>query len=276
SWAKQTVAHNTLVVDEASQFAGDWHQSQKHWPRVTYFQAGEKLNAVSAVLDEAYPDTTIMRTVVQFSHPAFSSPIVVDVVHAKAAKTAQFDLPFYVQGQLVDFDGKLAKTATCLKPLGDNNGYQHLWVEAVGAPSRDQIRISWLNGARFYTVHSLAPKRTDAVFVRLGANDPNFNLRPEQGVILRAPKAKTVAFINVIEPHGIYDTAAEFTVGSEAQIADVEHALVNGADLVLIKTRGGEEIAIAIANDPAPEKHHRIAHGNREWRWDGFIKMWGN
>ena len=32
SWAKQTVAHNTLVVDETSHFDGDWKRGQQLWP----------------------------------------------------------------------------------------------------------------------------------------------------------------------------------------------------------------------------------------------------
>src|SRR3546814_15565485 len=33
SWASTTIAHNTLVVDEQSHFAGDWKTGEKHGTR---------------------------------------------------------------------------------------------------------------------------------------------------------------------------------------------------------------------------------------------------
>ena len=37
SWAKQSIAHNTLVVDQTSHFNGDWREGQKHAPTVIEF-----------------------------------------------------------------------------------------------------------------------------------------------------------------------------------------------------------------------------------------------
>ena len=37
SWAKQSVAHNTLVVDQTSQFDGDWRAAEKTSPRILAF-----------------------------------------------------------------------------------------------------------------------------------------------------------------------------------------------------------------------------------------------
>jgi len=273
SWAKQTIAHNTLVLGEASQFDGDWRKSQKHWPKPNYFAASDTLNVVSATLDDAYPNSSITRTVVQLTHPALTGPIVVDVMRASSTKAVTFDLPFYVQAQLVDFDGELSKNKTSMEILGKGNGYQYLWVEGKGKPANRNIRMSWLKERSFYTLHSLAPAKTTPVMVRLGANDPDFNLLPVQGTILRAPKAKNASFVNVFETHGVYDSAAEFTLGSEPQIVAVDHIHANGSDLVLLQLRDGSELAVAISNDGVADKQHKISRDKREWGWRGFVEV---
>ena len=273
SWAKQSIAHNTLVLNETSQFDGDWRESQKYWPDLHYFNASDDLNVVSATLDTAYADSSITRTLVQLAHPALSAPIVVDVLRGSSDKAVTFDLPFYVQAQLVDFNGKLSKSKTSLKILGKRNGYQYLWVEGTGKPAEGHIQMSWLKDRSFYTLHSLAPEKTTPVMVRLGANDPDFNLLPVQGVVLRAPKAKNASFVNVFETHGVYDSAAEFTLGSEPQIAGIEHVRSGDADLVLLKLRDGAELTIAISNNPAPDAQHKVVEDGREWLWQGFVEV---
>ena len=273
TWAKQTVAHNTLVLGESSQFNGDWQRSQKHWPEVRYFKTEENLNVVSATLTDAYPNSDITRTIVQLAHPELSQPLVLDILRAKSKKSVTFDLPFYVDGQLVDFNGEIKKNTDSLRPLGVGHGYQHLWLEGIGQPAEKHIRLSWLKGMRFYTLHSLVPENTKPVVVRLGANDPDFSLRPVQGVILRAPTAKSATFVNVFEPHGVYDSAQEFTIGSESQIEQVRHLSSGDADLVELGLREGKRLLVAISNDPADNKQHSFRNGNQTVTWRGFIDV---
>ena len=277
SWAKQTIAHNTLVLNGESQFAGDWREAQKHWPQTNYFRASEKLNAVSATLRDAYPDSSVTRTVVQLSHPTLAAPIVVDLLRGSSQKAVTFDLPFYVQAQLVDFRGSLRKNTTLMKPLGKANGYQHLWLEGEGKPEGGHIQFSWLQDKRFYTLHSLAPERTVPTMVRVGANDPDFSLLPLQGVVLRAPRAKNATFVNVFETHGTYDAAQEFTVGSESQVVAVEHvaesATAGQSELVVLTLRNGGTLVVAVSNEKDADKTHVLTHGERDWRWQGFVDV---
>ena len=273
SWAKQTIAHNTLVLNERSQFAGNWPESQKHWPKHNYFKASPDLNVVSATLIDAYPDSSIMRTVAQIAHPALDAPLTVDLLHAHSQKAVTYDLPFYVQAQLVNFRGSLQKNTRSLKPLGKKNGYQHLWLEGVGKPAAGAIQLSWLKDRRFYTLHSLAPERTAPTLVRLGANDPDFSLLPLQGVILRAPKAKQASFVNVIETHGTYDSAAEFSVGSQPQITKLEHVSDSDAELVVMTLADGAKLVVAIAKDTDASAMHELTHNGVTRRWSGFIQV---
>lgn len=276
SWAKQTVAHNTLVIDEASQFGAKWRESQKHWPEIIYFDAADDLNVVSARLDKAYPGASIVRTVLQFRHDAFPEPILVDLLRVSAEKPSRYDLPFYFAGQVIDFGGgDIAAKPSSREALGRSAGYQHLWLEATGRWKSGIAKFSWLNASRFYTLHSAAPAGTEGAFVRTGADDPNFNLRSEQGFMLRAPRARNAVFATIIEPHGVYDPANEVTVGSESRIETVRHWMRDGADLIELRTKDGAAIHVAVSHDPTPGTAHRLKHGGGVLEWSGFAAVIG-
>ncbi|HEX8660576.1 MAG TPA: heparinase II/III family protein, partial [Brevundimonas sp.] len=53
SWAMQTVAHNTLVVGQASQFGGDWRIGEEHPTTPLVFDTGEGVQIASARIDNA-------------------------------------------------------------------------------------------------------------------------------------------------------------------------------------------------------------------------------
>lgn len=273
SWAKQTVAHNTLVVGEATQFGSDWRKAQKFWPVQKYFEESERLNVVSAELKDAYDATTIQRTVVQLKSDALAAPIMVDIVRASSDERTTFDLPFHFAGQLVDFNGELISKVSERKPLGRSNGYQHLWLEASGQMEEGEGRLTFLNNNRFYTLRSLVPQNSKAYFVRTGANDPNFNLRSDQAVLFRAPKGKEALYVSVLEPHGIYNPSAEFTAGSESQFVSIDYVEKDGLNLVSLITTAGKSIRVAISNNPEKEEEHTLTYKGEEFSWAGFIKV---
>lgn len=79
SWAKQTVAHNTLVVDEQSHFMGDWKRGEAHAPQVRFFQADADTQIASATMRDAYPGVAFTRTQALLRHPDLGLPVVLDL-----------------------------------------------------------------------------------------------------------------------------------------------------------------------------------------------------
>ena len=61
------------------------------------------------------------------------------------------------------------------------------------------------------------------LFTQIGANDPNFNLRNEQGFIRRVKDKQRYQFISVLEPHGEYNPGKEFTVQATSRVSSVEY-----------------------------------------------------
>lgn len=272
SWAKQSIAHNTVVVGEASHFGGDWRRGQESWPTVHVFEPGERLSVVSASIADAYPDTNLQRTTFQVQAGDDRAPIVIDIVDVVAPAATAIDLPFYFNGQLTDSSVAIERPATSLLAMGADHGYQHLWVEGEAQTAARRARFTWLAENRFYSYHSLVSEDADIRLVRTGANDPQFNLRSEQGIIMRLGDAASARFISIFEPHGIYDPAQEFTVASEPDIQTIETASSDGASLIKLTFLDGSSFVLGVANDPTSTARHHINHEGRSYRWRGFHK----
>ena len=272
SWARQTIAHNTVAINEQSHHQGSWRRGQESWPTISVFQADERANIVSASIDDAYPDTLLTRTTFQLAIPDHSETLIVDIFDVSAPEVSQIDLPLYFAGQLTDTSVEFDRHTNRQTPLGQDNGYQHLWVEAHGAAPRGQARFTWLNENRFYTYHSVTEAASEARVVRTGANDPNFNLRTQQGILIRLPNAQQARFISVIEPHGIYDPAQEFTVQSDSRISEVAVRQGEGAALIHITFLDGPRLVIGLADAPG-ESAHVVELDGQPYAWTGFSEI---
>lgn len=268
SWARQTIAHNTVVVNETSHHGGDWRRGQESWPTIEIFEQGDGYNVVAARIDDAYDDTILARTTFQLAMDDGSGPLIVDVFDVDTIAGSQIDLPLYFAGQLTDFSVDFERVTGQQVQLGEDNGYQHLWVEAAGELADGAGRFTWLTNNRFYTYHTLASGPAEARIVRTGANDPNFNLRTQQGILVRLPSAGQARFVSVIEPHGLYDPAQEVTVQSDSRIESVLTVEGENATLVQIEFTSGARVTVGIDNDHEDRAHTITANGQR-YEWSG-------
>ncbi|WP_454830476.1 oligoalginate lyase [Pseudoxanthomonas wuyuanensis] len=269
SWAKQTVAHNTLVVNEQSHFGGDWKLGQRHAPTPLLFAQTDDLQIASARMQGAYDGVAFTRTLVLLEHPDLSLPVAIDLVRVQGGKPARYDLPLHFNGHImtVGFD---AQQAIATRPvLGKANGYQHLWVDASSEPSTDPRTLSWLLDGRFYSYRfgSSAPAR--AILAESGANDPDFNLRREQALIQRVDGQSEVSFFAVLEPHGEYNGTAEYVHGASSRIRALHRVRGDDAEAIVLTLASGASVALAIADDPAPDHRHSIAIDGKTRQWTG-------
>ena len=60
------------------------------------------------------------------------------------------------------------------------------------------------------------------MMTRIGAGDPDFNLRNTPCFMIRQPNASTHTFVSVIEPHGLYDLTREVTENYQSNISNIE------------------------------------------------------
>jgi hypothetical protein len=228
SWAKQTVAHNTLVVDQQSNFNGNWQNAQKFHPTMLYFNATADLQVVSAKETNAYSGVEMIRTSALVKLPEVIKPLLVDVFKVNSSTKHQYDLPFWYKGQLVNNSfGAKAKTND-LKALGTENGYQHIWLNAEKQLDANGGFVSILNNKRFYTTHFITEDPIQVKLLSIGANDPNMNLVDGKAFMLSQPQANNQTFISVTEIHGDVDPINETVYAAASNVSELKIVSTNG------------------------------------------------
>ncbi|WP_415916868.1 oligoalginate lyase [Xanthomonas arboricola] len=269
SWAKQTVAHNTLVVNETSHFNGDWKVGEQHAPTQLLFASTADTQIVSARMQQAYDGVSFTRTQALLSHPQLPLPVVVDLLRVNASAPARYDLPLHFNGQIMQVGFKAERALTQRPVLGKANGYQHLWVDASSDASTDTRSLSWLLAGRFYSYRfgSSAPAR--ALLVESGANDPNFNLRREPALIQRVDGQANVSFFGVLEPHGEYNGTAEYVRGANSRIRAIERVRGDDAEVIVLTLVGGQRIALAVADDADAQRSYQVQAAGQRYNWRG-------
>jgi oligo-alginate lyase len=287
TYAMQTVAHNTLVVDEISQYNGKEATSEANHAHL-YFEdlSNPNCQIVSAEDNAAYAGVAMRRTVALIQLEGATKPFVLDIYKIQSDKTHQYDLPFHYLGHLIatNFDYK-AYTET-RQTVGKKSGYQHLWLEAEaktvklktakkavhteGSPS-----VTFLTGNRYYSVTTTADSATSILFTRLGANDPNFNLRNEAGFLIRK-KTQNTTFASVIEPHGNYDGKNENSTISESQVERLEVLKDDAqATVVAVRFKKGKDYLMCIANDSAAKTAaHSVVVDGKTIGWTGAFSWY--
>jgi len=270
SWAKQTIAHNTLVVDEKSHFDGDVKLADTIAPRQLYFSDANGAQISAGMIEGAYPDTSFTRTMVLLSLDDMSAPLALDILRVQSKDTHQYDLPLHYQGHIMRIGFETGSNIVARPVLGADNGYQHIWVDAVGKPQGQNGFVTTLLDGRFYTYRFVPQRGAETILAEIGANDPHFNLRREPIVIQRVKDVQNTTFVSMLESHGRYDGAAEQTVGSDSQIKSMSHERINGTDIVLLETLDGNKIALAISYDSDPGKKHSVKIAGQKLDWTGF------
>lgn len=262
SYAKQTIAHNTLVVDETSHFNGNTKLGNQHYPELLFTEFDETMQITSARMKNAYDDVVFSRTQALVNTDE-GFVFVVDIVDVESKREHQFDLPVHFYGQIIDSNIDLKRQNQMQLALGKNNGYQHLWLEAKGKVANQLARVTWLNKRTFYTHSTVVsganskgqPLEQQLLITRIGANDPNFNLIANQALINRVNASDNLEFLSLLEVHGEYNGSKEYTTNSRSQLTALANVSgdTDNKTVRLIKMEFENDVTylLAIAKDIA-------------------------
>ncbi len=209
SWAKSSIAHNTLVVDGKNMFGGKWRESQKYHPTVLWHSFEDGLQCVAAREDNAYEGVSFTRYLVYADVPFLEYPLIMDVLKAESAGRHQYDYPLHYNGHMISLSVPYERALTSMSTLGPANGYQHIWTEARAHGGEGTTSYTWLTGYRMYTISTATTPSTEIFICRGGASDPDFNLRNEPMYIVREKNAGGHVFASCLETHGKYDLQVE-------------------------------------------------------------------
>jgi hypothetical protein len=271
TWAKQTISHNTITQNETSHFGGKYEVGSKHHSDLYFFDASDSdIQVVSAVDTNAYPGTKMHRTMAMVKDDNFEKPFVLDILKVTSDKENQYDLPFYFMGQVMKVNFEYDSPAT-LSALGSKNGYQHLYLEGIGKPTSDNTKLFWMGNRKFYTLTSATDTSDDLLFTRLGANDPEFNLRRDAALMIRRKNTKNTVFATVLEPHGNYSPVSEFAVNSNSRISELKIVYddKNYTAVSIEDIRGDVSVFVLSNTDASASKQHQLTIADKAYQWTG-------
>ena len=210
------------------------------------------------------------RTFAMIKQDGFEKPFVLDILKVVADGENQYDLPIHYLGHVMNMNFEY-ESPSSLSALGEQSGYQHLYLEGKGSPSSDSTQFSWMNHNRFYTLTSVTDASDELLLTRLGANDPHFNLRRDPSFIIRRNSVGNTVFATAIEAHGSYSPVSELGVNTRSSIAglkvvydDENYTAVSIEDL-----KGQTSLFILSNTDASASTEHELTIDGRSIEWSG-------
>ncbi|EPP2128976.1 heparinase II/III domain-containing protein [Vibrio alginolyticus] len=278
SYARQTIAHNAVTIDEQCQNGFDVDRADSVHGLPHFFKVeGTEINGMSAFANDHYPNTDMQRSVFMLNLDELEAPLLLDLYRIEGEGGHQYDYSHQYDGQIVrtNFD---YQTFGELSTLGDDFGYQHLWKVASGKV-QDTALVSWLQNNTYYTwlgTSSSTKQNGDneVIFTRTGANDPSFNLRSEPAFILRS-KGESTLFASVLETHGYFNEEFEQSVNARGQVKDIRVVGYNAVGSIVEITTEKSLVTVMISNvlgadDQTP---HQVELNGKTYSWNGFYSL---
>ena len=269
TYAAQSIAHNTIVADEKSHFNAVEEVSQRYHSNKLFSSIGGNVQVVSALDTNAYEDIKLHRTIYMLQLPTNPKPLTVDIFRAISATQHQYDLPFQYLGTLMSTSFPYKSFTTNQAIMGKKYGYQHLWKEAEGKSDNPLSQFTFLNEKTYYSISSLADDSTNFYFTRIGANDPNFNLRREPAYIIRK-KGNNQTFVSVIEIHGGYNSVTETSTNANSSVKKI--TLLRNDDeysVAEIMLANKQLLLIQCNSNYKPTEKHSVTINSKPYQFTG-------
>ncbi|WP_045465195.1 heparinase II/III domain-containing protein [Vibrio hyugaensis] len=278
SYARQTIAHNAVTIDEQCQNGFDVDRADSVHGLPHFFKVeGTEINGMSAFANDHYPNTDMQRSVFMLNLDELEAPLLLDLYRIEGEGEHQYDYSHQYDGQIVrtNFD---YQSFGELNTLGDNFGYQHLWKVASGKV-QDTALVSWLQNNTYHTwlgTSSSAKQNGDneVIFTRTGANDPSFNLRSEPAFILRS-KGESTLFASVLETHGYFNEEFEQSVNARGQVKDIRVVGYNAVGSIVEITTEKSLVTVMISNVLGADNQtpHQVEINGKTYSWNGFYSL---
>ncbi len=276
SFAMQTIAHNTLVVDQQSHFDGKIKRSSQYHAEILYADFSRpNIQLVSARDTNAYDGVVMQRTTAYITTDFLQYPLLVDLVKATSKTPHTYDLPFWYGGHMISLSFPYQKALTQLEVMGKKNGYEHLWREAWGRNEQgNTATYTWLQGDKFYSLSTATTPETELYMVRAGANDPDYHLRNEGAFLVREQGRTNHTFASALETHGTYDLQVEQSANLTASCAAVK-LLYEGDEATIVRVvfNDGAQVTLCVATAADADRHYRITVDGENFEWQGVYQL---
>ena len=231
TWDRQTIAHNTITVDETSQLPqGD---EADPWPvpvpgttvhgRPIFFHPGKTLKAFRAECIDAYPGVTLTRTI------ALVDSVVFDFYSATSSKPHQYDYALHVDAPVTATGGNFHDVSP--HPLSERYGYRHIDFRSQGtSPFEASLgadsRIQFFSPATAMLGKGIANKKGSRM-----------------AVILLRRSGKMASFVTTFDLAGNHACSLVHNEGNSQSIRiSQDRILTNGPKDIELRTADGKLI----------------------------------
>jgi len=275
SYAMQTIAHNTVTVDQQCQNGGNRQQADKMSGQRHFFDAtNSQVQVMSGRADDYFPGVKMQRTMFLVRNSPLEFPVVLDLFRLVSPSEHVYDYPLHFRGQLINTNVTYDAQQQSMTTMGESAGYQHLWKQAVGQTDASPL-VTWLDGNRYYSLLLSAKPGTEVFWGLSGANDPHFNLNVEPFVMCRQ-KGRDHLFAAVIEPHGYFNEAREVSRqarGIFQQVRVIGHDEIGS--VVEYFGQNGLKWRLMVNNGPADRepKLHTVTFSGKQYSWKGNYQL---
>lgn len=267
-WAKQTVAHNTVVINQKSNFNSNLKEASKYNPNIIYTNFDKEIQVAAVADSHCYKPNVLQRTMALVEYK--NTTIIVDLFRVLGTTPSTYDLPIYYQGQFISSNIDFNVSTKSINVMKGENGYQFLWNLAASKSVDGTSSVTWKNGNRFYTFSSLLDKNSTMYVTKIGANDPEFNLRNEPGLLVRQERATNHTFLSALEAHGKVDPVNETVEGTKSIISEMA-ILKQTKDATAVKISLVDEssLLLVVSHANATGKTQKLTVNGKELKWTG-------
>ena len=270
SWAKQTIAHNTIIVDRKSHFNGKYKNAVDAHSDPYYFNVTDPTFQIASASDtNAYNDVDLHRTLFLVNDPSFGTPMLIDLFSANSSNEHSYELPFQYMDHYMASEPRIESFPA--KQLGEKHGYQHIYKEGEAKIIADNYTFNWFKDKNFYSITGSSSSGDNLILARLGASDPNFNLRRDGLMIHQKSGQKNVTFLSVIESHGQYSPISELPTNPFSQINGVKVLFESDAYCIfVVEHKSGKTMQICFSKqDTKPTSNHSVNAEGVTYNWSG-------
>jgi hypothetical protein len=209
-WYRQTVSHNTVVVDQRSQ--------EECTGKLDFYVASPRMGVISATADEANFPTTFRRIALMTG----SLLLLVDDLNDQDEKV--YDWAFHGVGEFAS----VLPFAPRAESAGDKNGYQH--IEDVASASTDGTwQADWTSPERSMRLTMLGDAGTEVIAGK-GWGPSSLGKVP---MILARRKATDTQYVAAIQPYR-----------GDARRTKLARTVVDGGMVVTATTDSGTTLAL--------------------------------
>ncbi len=225
TYTKQTIGHNTVVVDEVAQLPqGDtaeiWAVDESVHGEPVLFYSTDELHAARARSTTVYDGVVVDRTVVMIDD------MLVDIYRCRSDEEHQYDYMLHIDGELVN--DTLPNPQPLEGPLGENYGYSlHDNVVRGDVPTDAAIQYETMAG----TTMNMHLAVADSAII-LTADGPVLDDATHNSAFMVRDRGTDVNFVNVI------------TFGEDPADMAVDAVVDDEGNVTVTMIRDGEHITL--------------------------------